>query len=83
MSYDPRLPAPLQLVIVRVRREYLDLAGYDLAARRFLEEVRAQVASLRQLSPVAFFGAAPIDVARHILAACTRTVNARGRNVVC
>jgi hypothetical protein len=42
VSYDDRLPA--HLMIVRLRREALDIAGYDREARRFLAEVDAIVA---------------------------------------
>lgn len=76
------LPARVQLVIVRLWREELDVAGYARAAERFLAEVEAQVAPLAALGPVAFFRTAPLDVARHVLAMCRATVEARrqGRN---
>lgn len=79
VSYDDRMPRAARLVIIRFWREELDVDGYDRAARRFLEEVRAQVVPLEVLPPVAFFQAAPIDVARHVLAACVHAVDGRRR----
>lgn len=75
VSYHPKAP----LVVIRFRRQDVDIAGHERAARRFLAEVGAQVEPLRALTPVEFFKAAPIDVARHVLSACTLTVEARRR----
>lgn len=47
VSFDDRLPAPLQLVVVRLTRAALDLPGYELCARRFLDEVRLDAERLR------------------------------------
>ena len=78
VSYDDRIwPATLQLSIVRLHREALDIPGYDLFARQFLEEVRREVARLEALPPLAFFAAAPLDVARPLLAQCVAVVEGR------
>ena len=47
VSYDDRLPAPLQLVVIRLTRAELDIPGYALLAQRFLDEVRVDVERLR------------------------------------
>ena len=77
VSYDARLPARLRLVIVRLERAHLDIAGYDREARRFLAEVDAAVAPLAGLAPVAFFRAAPLALAREVLTLCANTVRRR------
>lgn len=46
-SFDPRLPAPLQYVSARVRRDAVDLKAHDAAVRKFLNEVELDVASLK------------------------------------
>jgi len=82
VSYDDRLPARLQLLIVRFERQQLDIAGYDRAARAFLDDVAAQVSPLEGLRPVEFFEAAPLEVARRVLALCVTAVDARTRRRV-
>ncbi|HEV8474613.1 MAG TPA: YqaJ viral recombinase family protein [Methylomirabilota bacterium] len=77
VSFDDRLPARLQLLIVRVPREDIDIAAYDQAARQFLADVAAQVTPLETLRPVDFFHHAPLDLARAVLALCTTTVHTR------
>lgn len=79
VSFDDRLPARMQLLVLRLWRDQLDVRGYEREARRFLAEVRAQVAPLESLPPVHFFQAAPLDVARHVLAACADAVEKRRR----
>lgn len=49
VSYDPRFPEDLQLFVVRVSRDALDLAAYELALRLFLSEVTAEVAAIEAL----------------------------------
>lgn len=49
VSFDPLLPAAGQLVIRRVTRADVDLAGYQLALDLFLKEVDAEVESLAKL----------------------------------
>lgn len=51
VSFDPRYPEPLQLVIVRVTREQAapDLAAYELAMRQFLREVDDELSALQAL----------------------------------
>jgi len=49
VSFDPRLPERLQLVIVRVTRTPQELAAYDQVARIFLDQVAAEVAALLAL----------------------------------
>lgn len=81
VSFDDRMrPSTLQLHTVRLHREALDLAGYDVAARQFLDDVRRDVARLEGLPPLAFFAAAPLDVARQVLAQCVGVVEGRHRN---
>jgi hypothetical protein len=53
VSFDPRLPEVLQLLIVRVTRTPEQLAAYDQAARLFLEQVTAEVLALMALRRVA------------------------------
>lgn len=79
VSFDDRLPARAQLVVVRLERDDVDVDGYASEAQRFLAEVDRQVRPLASLSPVAFFAAAPIDVARVVLARCVQAVDARRR----
>lgn len=43
VSYDDRMPAALQLFRVRVPREAVDVAAYELAARLFLTEVEREL----------------------------------------
>lgn len=45
--YDDRLPGRLQIVRHRFTRAELDIPGYELFARRFLDEVDGQVARVR------------------------------------
>lgn len=51
ISYDDRFPVSLRLVIRRVLRSELDIAGYELAARQFLSECDAELESVRKLIP--------------------------------
>ncbi len=48
-SYDPRLPEELAFFLVRVRREDVDLAGYEKALMGFLEEVEAEYRDIAAL----------------------------------
>jgi hypothetical protein len=48
-SFDDRLPAPLQLVVVRVMRDQVDIAGYEKEVHRFLAEVSIEVRELNDL----------------------------------
>jgi len=77
VSFDDRLSSRMQLLVVRVRRQDVDVAAYDRAARQFLGEVQHQVDTLAGLGPVDFFRAAPIDIARHVLSLSVSAVNAR------
>jgi hypothetical protein len=43
VSFDPRFPPELQVFYVRVTREQVDLAAYELAARLFLSEVEQEL----------------------------------------
>jgi YqaJ-like viral recombinase domain len=79
VSFDDRLPTRAQLLVVRVGRDQVDIAGYAREAARFLKEVDLQVGLLASLSPVAFFEAAPLDVAQAVLASCVKVVAARRR----
>jgi hypothetical protein len=79
VSFDDRLPDRFQLLIVRVWRDQVDIPGYTREAERFLAEVDAYVTPLATLRPVAFFQAAPLDVATRVLAQCVHAVDARRR----
>jgi hypothetical protein len=48
-SFDDRLPQPLQMVVVRVMRDQVDIAGYEKEAHRFLAEVTVEVRELTDL----------------------------------
>jgi putative phage-type endonuclease len=47
LSFDDRFPADLQTFLVRVKREDVDIAGYEKAALAFLAEVDAEVKELQ------------------------------------
>lgn len=48
VSFDPRLPENLQMMIVRVNRADVDLAAYEAKALEFLREVESLEQSLRR-----------------------------------
>lgn len=50
VSYDPRFPPELQIFVTRLERAWVDLAGYELALRLFLDEVDADVAKLQPVA---------------------------------
>lgn len=50
VSYDPRLPERLRLVVHRVMRHDVDVTGYGMKLLKFLEEVDAEVAALRTMA---------------------------------
>lgn len=47
-SFDDRLPPNLQTFLVRVKREDVDLAAYQLALTLFLSEIEREVIALRE-----------------------------------
>lgn len=47
LSFDDRFPEDLQSFLVRVTREAVDVAGYELKALAFLAEVDAELDALR------------------------------------
>ena len=47
LSFDDRFPPEYQTFLVRVKREDVDLAGYEKAALAFLAEVETEVSSLK------------------------------------
>lgn len=53
VSFDPRFPVDLQLVIRRVPRADLDLTAYELVLRLFLREVDDELAAMQALRTVA------------------------------
>lgn len=53
ISFDDRLPASLQLFVVRVHAKDLDIEGYAKEAHKFLAEVDAEVESLLKLKDAA------------------------------
>lgn len=53
VSFDDRLPEPLQLSIVRVTRAALDIPGYEAAALAFLAEVDREAMDLTGWAAVA------------------------------
>jgi hypothetical protein len=50
LSFQPDLPDPLRVKLVRVRREDVDLAAYELLLRQFLREVDAEVSEIAALA---------------------------------
>jgi hypothetical protein len=50
VSFDDRLPAGLQLVVVTVQRNDFDVMAYSRAAERFLSEVDAELETVRGLA---------------------------------
>lgn len=50
VSFDDRLPAPLQLFIKTVHRSDFDMAAYELLVRLFLREVDAEHQKFAELS---------------------------------
>ena len=48
--YSPDFPEPLQLKIMRIRRDAPQLAAYDLALTLFLSEVEQEAATIRALA---------------------------------
>jgi hypothetical protein len=50
MSFDDRFPAHLRVFLVRVRREDVDLAGYEQKALAFLAEVDRQVEAIQTMA---------------------------------
>lgn len=49
VSFDDRMPEPLQLLVIRVTRDQLALKEYELALRIFLKEIDDEVAAIRAL----------------------------------
>jgi hypothetical protein len=76
VSYDDRWPLK-PLHVIRVWRDQLDIAGYELATRRFLADVTRTVYAARQLE--AFIESAPIDVAQLVLQRGQQHVDRRRR----
>lgn len=52
ISYDPRFPPALQLVIIRVTMPQVERYAYELLLRRFLSEVDAEVHEVKKLMPL-------------------------------
>jgi putative phage-type endonuclease len=52
LSFDDRFPADLQTFLVRVKREDVDIAGYEKKALAFLEEVDAEVSAIKTMTGV-------------------------------
>jgi hypothetical protein len=50
VSFDPRLPAALQLFVLRVTRNQWDIDAYELAVNDFLTEVDTELAAIRTLT---------------------------------
>lgn len=50
VSYDPRLPEPLQLFIVRLERDETAIADFERKALAFLAEVDRELEAIRTLS---------------------------------
>ena len=48
-SYDPRFVPRLQLFRVRVKASDLDIAGYDVKVRAFLDEIDAECEAIKRL----------------------------------
>jgi hypothetical protein len=50
VSYDPRMPAELQLHVQRIQRDEAFIADLERRVSSFLQEVGAQVEALRRLA---------------------------------
>lgn len=50
LSFDPRFPPDLQTFYMRLLREDVDIAAYELAARLFLSEVDKELETARALA---------------------------------
>lgn len=50
VSYDPRMPVPLQLYVQRINRDQAFIADLERQVTEFLNEVGAQVEALRRLA---------------------------------
>lgn len=50
VSFDDRLPDPLRLFVVRVRRADVDLDGYQAELRAFLNEVDTEVEAIQTMA---------------------------------
>ncbi len=48
-SFDPRFPSDLQLFVVRLKREDVDLASYEMVMKLFLREVDEEVETVKGL----------------------------------
>lgn len=53
ISFDPRFPDHLQMVIRRVPRDASAISDLEAGARRFLDEVHAKTVTLQQMSEAA------------------------------
>lgn len=53
MSFDDRLPADLQVFLVRVKAADVDLPGYEKEALKFLQEVELDIEAVKALGKVA------------------------------
>ena len=50
LSFDDRFEPQIQTFLVRVKREDVDIAGYEKAALKFLEEVETEVNAIRTMT---------------------------------
>ncbi len=50
VSYDPRWPEALRLVVRRVQRDEAAIASYELMVRQFLRDIDDEVAEVRRLA---------------------------------
>ncbi len=53
VSFDPRFPPELQLIVRRVERDDKDIVAYSLAVSLFLSEIDREVAALQSLAGAA------------------------------
>lgn len=51
LSYNPEFPEPLCVRVARVKREQVDIPGYETAALKFLAEVDFDLMEIRKLLP--------------------------------
>jgi putative phage-type endonuclease len=59
ISYDPRFPEPLRVVVHRVHRNHITIADYESVLRGFLREVDTELAALATMTnPAAVLTAA-------------------------
>ena len=52
LSYSPEFPEPIQVKLVRIKRDEAEIAAYELLVRQFLSEVERELEGVQQLMVV-------------------------------